>query len=451
MPYKKIKFLTSTTPALRALPLLKLRRGLPLVTRFHVIWQVPPGDFGCSAVTLCLSVNAMQSVNDFLVLVGGTIYVSATEEPIRNGVVIIDHGKIAAVGAKGQVAVPESARILDCSGNTVAAGFWNSHVHFMERRWADASRIPALEASQQLEDMLTRYGFTSAFDLSSPWENTRALRDRIESGEVRGPRIYSTGLGFVPRNPGLPPDVVLDLMGWVKSSPSEIENADEAVTVISRRLLDGGVDGIKLFMSTPSKASLSHTIVQAAVDEAHRLGKPVFAHANTGADVLTAVRGGVDIIGHTTPQSGPWDDTLLAALKEHRVSLTPTLWIWKWYARHDRRSAQDKLVNTEVGQLRAWIANGGTVLFGTDLGAVDPDPGEEYGLMAQAGMTFRQILASLTTAPAEQFGKSDGLGRVAAGFQADLVVLKSDPAKDIRGLTDVRYTLRDGSIIYRAD
>ena len=69
--------------------------------------------------------------------------------------------------------------------------------------------------------------------------------------------------------------------------------------------------------------------------------------------------------------------------------------------------------------------------------------------MAQAG-TFRQILASLTTAPAERFGESKHLGRVAVGFLADLVVLKDDPAKNIRVLTDVQYTLRHGKIMYRA-
>jgi imidazolonepropionase-like amidohydrolase len=90
------------------------------------------------------------------------------------------------------------------------------------------------------------------------------------------------------------------------------------------------------------------------------------------------------------------------------------------------------------------------VLFGTDLGAVDPDPSEEYQLMAQAGMNFRQILAALTTAPAERFGKSGQLGKVAPGLQADLVVLKGEPAENLRALTDVQYTLRDGKIIYRA-
>jgi imidazolonepropionase-like amidohydrolase len=100
--------------------------------------------------------------------------------------------------------------------------------------------------------------------------------------------------------------------------------------------------------------------------------------------------------------------------------------------------------------LRDWLAVGGTVLFGTDLGAVDPDPSEEYALMAEAGMNFRRILASLTTAPAELFGKSQQLGRIAPGFHADLVVLKDDPSMNPRALAEVKYTLRDGKVIYNA-
>jgi len=73
--------------------------------------------------------------------------------------------------------------------------------------------------------------------------------------------------------------------------------------VLSRELLDSGVDGIKLFISGPSKASLSQDIIEAVVSEAHRVGKPTFAHPNSGCDVLTAVRSGVDVIAHTTPHS----------------------------------------------------------------------------------------------------------------------------------------------------
>jgi imidazolonepropionase-like amidohydrolase len=269
------------------------------------------------------------------------------------------------------------------------------------------------------------------------------LRDRIESGEVQGPRIYSTGMGLVPSNPGLPADSVIAFMGWVKIAPTEVADARQSAAA-SKQLLAEGVDGIKLFVSAPSKATLPEDVMQAVVEEAHRAGKPVFAHPNTGADVLAAVRAGVDIIAHTTPHSGPWDETLIQAMKDKRVALVPTLWIWKWYTRHDRASTQDKIVNTEVGQLRTWLDAGGTVLFGSDLGAVDPDPAEEYRLMTLAGMSFRQILASLTTGPAERFGQSKTAGRVAAGFRADLAVFKDGD------LTNVRYTLRDGKIIYGA-
>ncbi len=136
-----------------------------------------------------------------LALVGETIYVSPTEEPVRNGVVLVEDGKVAAVGTSVQI--PPTAELLDCSGLTITAAFWNSHVHFFERKWAHAETIPASELSRQLQEMLTRYGFTSVFDLSSMWENTRRLRDRIESREVPGPRIRSTGEGLLPPNAGV--------------------------------------------------------------------------------------------------------------------------------------------------------------------------------------------------------------------------------------------------------
>jgi imidazolonepropionase-like amidohydrolase len=128
------------------------------------------------AALLSLTASQIQNAG-YMALVGGTLYISPTEAPIRNSVVLINDGKVSVAGTRGQVKVPPNAQVIDCSGRTITAGFWNSHVHFMERKWAEVAAIPASELSQQLEDMLTRYGFTAAFDLSSPWENTRRLRD----------------------------------------------------------------------------------------------------------------------------------------------------------------------------------------------------------------------------------------------------------------------------------
>ena len=239
-------------------------------------------------------------------------------------------------------------------------------------------------------------------------------------------------------------------MGSMRVAGPEIADAAQAAAA-SRRLLERGVDGIKLFTSSRRTGPLPQSAIEAAVNEARMAGKPAFVHPNDGADVLAAVQGGVDVIAHTTPHSGAWDERILATMMQGQVALVPTLWLWKYYARHDRRSVQDAIVDAGVRQLRGWVGAGGEVLFGTDLGAVDPDPGEEYDLMAEAGMTFRQILASLTTSPAERFGESERLGRVAPGLEADLVVLNDDPSENLRALTAVRYTLRAGEVIYRAD
>ena len=386
-----------------------------------------------------------------LVLTGGTIYASPTESPITNGVVVIRDGKIAAVGRRGSARVPNGVATLDCSGLTITAGFWNSHVHFFERKWADAANIPAPELAGQLQAMLTRYGFTSVFDLGSPWENTRRIRERIESDEISGPRIRSTGEGLIGKG-WLPPDRVLSALGFMLFPTPEVTDAPEALAA-SKKLLDGGTDGLKMFAAAqfPPFATLPGEAIQAAVDEAHRRNKPVFAHPSSRDGLVAAVGGGVDVIVHTTPQSGPWDEAVLAAMRQAKVALIPTLKIWKYQLRHDRASLGDLSAQTCTGQLRAWLASGGVILFGTDVGGMDDyDPSDEYALMAEAGMTFRQILASLTTTPAEKFGESGQLGRIAPGLAADLVVLNGDPSRDVRAFAAVRYTLRNGKLIYQA-
>ena len=384
-----------------------------------------------------------------LALVGGTVYVSPTEEPIRNGVVLVRDGKIAAVGRKGDVGIPAGVKVLDCSGLVVTAGFWNSHVHFIERKWADPAKIPVAELEGQLEDMLTRYGFTSVFDTGSSLENTLRLRERIESGEVRGPRIHTTGEVLYPKG-SAPSDLILDVKGTMRVRLPEVADAAEALAV-SRKLLDGGADGIKVYAATwaPPIVVLPEEAIRAAVEEAHRRGKLVFAHPSNREGLLTAVRAGVDVIVHTAPQAGPWDEAILAPMKKAGVAVIPTLKLWRHELKHDRASVLERFAGRGVEQLRAWRAAGGTVLFGTDVGYMDDyDPSEEYVLMAKAGMNFRDILASLTTTPSARFGEAKSLGRIALGFAADLVVLREDPARDVRAFAAVRYTIRGGRVIY---
>jgi imidazolonepropionase-like amidohydrolase len=265
---------------------------------------------------------------------------------------------------------------------------------------------------------------------------------------VNGPQIRTTGEGLVPPD-ALPPDVVLAVLGAVKTPLPEITDPASAMTE-SQKLIERGVDGIKMFVSSQRSDALAESAMRAAVQQAHRAGKPVFVHPSTATDIAAAVRAGADIIAHTTPGSGAWDDALLTAMREANVALTPTLTLWKHAMRHDRISVQNRYVDTAVAQLRAWQECGGTILFGTDYGAVDGDPHTEYALMAQAGMNCAQILASLTTAPADRFGARDRSGRIAAGLQADLAVLEGDPEQDAAALARVRYTIRRGQLVYQA-
>lgn len=410
---------------------------------------------GVTTLTLAILVGglpdtvAIRAQQARVALVGGTIYPSPTDPPVPDGVVVIENGRISAVGQTDTMRVPEGVATLECSGSTITAGFWNSHVHFFENQWTDATNIPAPRLADQLRAMLMRYGFTSVFDLSSPLENTRRIRARVESGEVAGPRIRSTGAAIVGDG-WMPPDDVLVALGVMFFRAPVVGDAAGA-RAAARALLNAGADGIKVFPVQPSApfAALTDDTIRAAVDEAHRHGKPAFAHPTNAEGLLAAVRAGVDVVAHTTPQSGPWDDAVLAAVEGADVTLIPTLKVWQHQLRDEPASVRARSASTNTGQLRAWRGAGGTVVFGTDAGGMnDYDPSDEYALMDEAGMTFREILAALTTTPAAIFGAGATTGRIAPGQPADLVVLDGDPSRNVRAFADVRYTLRGGAVVY---
>jgi imidazolonepropionase-like amidohydrolase len=194
-------------------------------------------------------------------------------------------------------------------------------------------------------------------------------------------------------------------------------------------------------------------ILAAIVSEAHQNGKLALAHPHNLRGLQNAIAGGVDVLVHTIPNAGPLTREQIAAMREKRMSLIPTLKLWTVEAARENLPANiaERFVGVAMGQLREYVGAGGQILFGTDVGYIDYDPTDEYVLMQRAGMNFSAILDSLTTAPAARFALSERTGRVLAGMDADLTVLGADPAADIEAFAKVRYVLRAGQVIYQSN
>jgi len=374
-----------------------------------------------------------------LALVGGTVYASPTAPALPDATVLV-HGKtIAAVGKSSEIALPKSARVIACAGKVITAGFWNSHVHF-ETGWANAQEMAAAQLEAHMQEMLTRWGFTTVWDLGSNPQNTLTIRKRVESGEVPGPRILMAGDIF-PKNGHpvyLPPEMQLTEAATPEQAAEE-----------SRQYMQLGLDGIKLFtgafMGNKPVVNMDTAIVKGAVSIAHGEHKPVFAHPQNRVGVDSAVAGGVDVLAHTIPTEMSFTDDEIHAMKTHQVGLSPTLTLWTTVV--SGGESQRRMVEYGVAELKQYLSAGGTILFGTDVGFQSRyDTRQEYEFMARA-MSWREILASLTTNPSGFF-TSPNRGTVASGMRADLVILNGDPAEDVTNFAKVSATIRDGNLIY---
>lgn len=402
----------------------------------------------CLQFALSLALLAASSPGDDLALVGAKIYPSPGEAPIEYGSITIHDGKIQALGPARSVRIPAGATQIDCKSLTITAGFWNSHVHILTPALLHAKQSSASELNAELEKMFNRWGFTTVFDLGSVLDNTLALRRRIDNGELRGPHILTTGEPVWTIEPVY---IRAFLLGNHIRIP-DIRTPNEAIVLV-RDHFEKGANGIKLFTGSyqggEKVANLPLPVAKAAVEEAHKHAMPVFAHPQNLAGVDIAIESGVDVLAHTVPQSPRWTPEFCARLKRAHLALIPTLTLFDFEARDASPNERQSWVAQMIAELRAYSQAGGEIVFGTDIGYTDRyDTSLEFMLMSRAGMSDRQILASLTTNPARRFAGANG--RIERGWPADLTVLNADPANDPTAFSKVRYTIRTGKIIYQA-
>jgi imidazolonepropionase-like amidohydrolase len=377
-------------------------------------------------------------------LVGGRVYPSPTATPLNDVTVLIEGGRIISVGPRAKVRVPPTARIIDCRNKVIVAGFQNSHVHFTEPHWAGAATQPAASLTAQLERMLTRYGFTTVVDTGSFLPDTTALRRRIESGEVAGPRILTAGLPMYPpegipfylKDGSIPADLLRQL-------PQPMTAAD-AVRDVTRNF-EGGADIVKLFTGSWVERGrvlpMPADIAIAAVREAHRRRALVFAHTSSPSGLEVTLAAGVDVIAHALDDTKGLTRDHLLRMQQSRIALVPTLTLFAG-------TQNGPAIFQEVAD---YAALSGDILFGTDVGYHQTyDTRLEYASLAKAGLDWRQTLAALTTTAARRFGEGGQRGQVAEGMAGDLVVLGADPLDGIQAFANVHFTVRSGQIIYEA-
>jgi imidazolonepropionase-like amidohydrolase len=392
-----------------------------------------------------------------LAIVGARIYPAPDAAPIDDGVVIVRDGRILRVGSHSAIPVPRAARVIDARGAVLTAGFWNSHIHLMSPDQLSAATAKAETLEAGLKEMLTRWGFTSVFDVASSTDGTLALRRRVDSGEIAGPMILTVGDPFFPKDGT--PIYVRDYMKAHGMADEEVSTPEEAAARAASQL-DRGTDGVKIFAGAIVGGKIGVLpmridIAKAVVEEAHRRGKPAFAHPSNLAGLNVAIESGVDVLAHTTAMDGGggpggWPAELIARMRSHNMALTPTMTLFEVEARKSGESPADlaQALSMITAELRDYAAAGGQILFGTDVGYTDAfDTTEEYRLMSVA-LGWRQILASLTTAPAARFGFAAHKGRIGTGMDADLVLLNADPAQDSTAFARVRATIRAGRVIW---
>lgn len=393
---------------------------------------------GASLLAACSSTGAA--------IVGARLYPAPDAAPIEDSVVLVRDGRIAAVGRRGDLAVPRGYDVVDRRGQVLVAGFWNSHIHPLTPNLVDpAARTPqAIETA--LSDTYARWGFTTVVDLASSTPVATDIARRILADELAAPRLLTVGDPFYPKD-GTPVYArpIYEALGLPSA---EVATPAEAEARVGRQA-DAGVRAVKLFTGAiiggeTGVVEMPADIVAAAVGAARARGLPVFAHPTNQRGLEIAVEGGVDVLAHVAPLAGPWPADFAARLAREEVALVPTLLLF------EAQPHPSTPVSVGQQQVRALADAGGDILFGTDAGFMEIyDTTGEFRLMAEV-LNWRQILASLTTAPARRFGEAAERGRVTPGMAADLVLLKTDPAVDPTAFSQVLETYRAGRLIYPA-
>ena len=380
--------------------------------------------------------------------------------------IVIEGDKIVSIGPAADAKPAPGTETIDLSSATVLPGLIDAHTHLTfdpknlgyEGLGISTPR-EALMGARNARVTL-QAGFTTVRNVGAGGYSDVALRDAINDGDVPGPRMLVSGpamgiTGGHCDNNLLAPEY--------HASESGVADGVDAVRHKVRENIKYGADLIKICATggvmskgdDPNASQYTREEMKAIVEEAHRLGRKVAAHAHGAEGVRWASDAGVDSIEH----GHLMDDDSIATLKKNGTYIVPTLYLMDWNRENlSKRNAPDFVVRkmqsvSAVGQnnLKKAFAAGVKVAFGTDA-AVYPHGlnAHELAVYVRLGMTPLQAIQTATINGADLLGWSSKIGTLEPGKWADLIAVDGDPLKDVTTLEQVKFVMKGGEVVKNA-
>ncbi|MAD74020.1 MAG: Xaa-Pro dipeptidase [Rheinheimera sp.] len=439
-------------------------------------------------ISLWLMVCDVMAANT--ALVGGRLIDGYGNPPLANSVILIKDDTIVQVGTVATLPIPEGYLVISTEGMDVLPGLWESHAHLMLNGHADYVHWDKTYINRLSDEImpasalqLLLAGVTSARDLGAPLEDSINIKQRIASGKIPGPRLFVSG-PFLQHKayPGT------EAFRW---SINSVKDARQKVD----KLAEAGVDIIKLI--DQDKMSLQEA--QAIVEQAHKHGLKVVAHAHRPDEIRRGLAIGVDNFEHTGLTTAPgFPEDVLTQLKERtatgRVAGGPLFWtptvegLWNYDAmvanpEHlDADCWQRGLKPDTIADIKQSLQQPGKLSYMQLTPLRKPTLKNKITQLKEAGVVFlvgtdsgiptkfhcqstwnelavwvevmeisaMDSLRAATYWPAVMMGVSDKLGTVSEGKYADIIAVKGDVLRYINRLSDVSLVMKNG-VIYKKD
>jgi len=391
----------------------------------------------------------------------GRLIDGKSDTPVSNALILIEGDRIVNVTAGGSA--PAGVEVLDLTNATVLPGLVDAHTHVLlqgditaadydEQLLKQSIPYRAILAARNAQIALS-HGFTALRDLETEGAMYADVdvKKAINRGEVPGPHMQVATRSMTPT--GMYP-----LLGysWELKVPTGVQYVDgvEEARKAVREQVMYGADWIKYYSDRgyfygPGGVLHSHVNftddeAKAIVEEAHRLGKKVAAHAIGSDGIAAALKAGVDSIEHGDGLTEP----LMAEMVRRGIYWVPTILVGAYVA-PGRAGNWPEMVNSEKVAFQLALKKGVKIVLGTDAGGFDwreLNEAKEFEYYVNYGMAPMQAIRSATSGAAELLGWSDKMGTIEAGKWADLVAVTGDPLKDITELQRVKFVMKGGAI-----